>query len=95
MKLKFLAIAVIVFIVYSCGPKMPTPVTEVVEVPLTPELAEGKDLYQNNCAKCHKLYKPESFDKVEWKKIMISMQKKAKIDDAQSLSIYNYVTANL
>ncbi len=59
---------------------------------MTPELAEGKELYDNNCAKCHKLYDPKDFSAEEWKPIVMVMQKKAHLDDLQGQKIYNYLT---
>lgn len=55
-------------------------------------LAEGKNLFENNCAKCHKLYDPSDFNAEQWKPIMLSMQKKAKLQDAEREKIYNYLT---
>ncbi len=89
---KSLSILAVTLSLASCAPKVIAPEKTVT---LTPELSEGKVLYENNCAKCHKLYKPTEFDAAEWKKIMVSMQKKAKINDTQSASIYNYILAYL
>ena len=55
-------------------------------------LAEGKSLYGMNCAKCHELYDANSFTAEEWKPIVLSMQKKAKISDEQREKIYAYLT---
>lgn len=68
----------------------------VEENPETIKLAstfDGGNLYTNNCAKCHKLYKTEDFSKEDWVPIMKRMQKKARITDAETLAIYNYLTA--
>ena len=70
--------------------KKPTPVATV----MTPELAEGKSLYENNCAKCHKLYDAKEFSAEDWKPIVARMQKKAHLDDIAGGKIYNYVTMN-
>lgn len=59
---------------------------------MTPELAEGKDLFDNNCAKCHRLYKPDEFSAEEWKPIVTRMAKKSHLDATQELKIYNYLT---
>ena len=61
-------------------------------VMLTSELAEGKDLYENNCAKCHKLYSPKDFTAEQWTPILIDMQKNADLSDEQRIKVYNYVT---
>lgn len=55
----------------------------------------GKSVYENNCAKCHKLYDVKSHSAEEWKPIVARMQKKAKISDEDAASVYNYLTASL
>ena len=64
----------------------------VIEAPLTAELAEGRTLFLNNCAKCHDLYSPKDFNAEQWKPIMLDMQKKAKISDSEREKIYAYLT---
>lgn len=59
---------------------------------MTPELAEGKALYDNNCANCHRLYKSDEFTAEEWGPIVKRMQKQAGLDDVQGQKIYNYIT---
>mgnify|MGYP001240530511 CR=1 len=93
MKTKILALAFVGILIYSCSPKI-VPPTEPKKVELSAELAEGKNLYENNCAKCHDLYKPKDFNAEQWKPILLSMQKKAKISDEQREKIYSYLTAN-
>lgn len=61
---------------------------------LTPELMEGKNLFENNCAKCHRLHDPKEFSAEDWKPIVARMQKKAHLDDIAGQKIYNYVTMN-
>ena len=95
MKTKILAVALFAIVLYSCGgSKSTTPVVEPKKVGLTSELAEGKSLYENNCAKCHGLYKTNDFNAEQWKPILLDMQKKAKISDEQREKIYSYLTAN-
>lgn len=108
MKIRIVAIAVVGIFIFSCAPKVVTPIAEakkeeikfkVINKPvaansgiLTTELAEGKNLFENNCAKCHKLYSPSDFTAEQWTPIVLSMQKKAKIQDAEREKIYNYLT---
>lgn len=102
MKYKVLSLAVLATIIYSCASKSSVPTAETkktettapIATVMTPELAEGKSLYENNCAKCHKLYDAKEFSHEEWKPIVIRMQKKSHLDDAQGLKIYNYLTMN-
>lgn len=105
MKTKILTLAVATLLLVSCGtkkvPAAPlTPATPAVTettkaTELTPELAEGKNLYENSCARCHKLYEPAKFTKEEWQPILVRMQKKAKLDDPGMASITNYIHSQL
>jgi len=105
MKSKILVLAAVTVLLVSCGTQKsagvattePTaPVTETTKAAaLTPELAEGKNLYENSCARCHKLYDANKFTQEEWKPILTRMQKKAKLDDTQMASISHYITSQL
>lgn len=103
MKTKILILAAVVLLLVSCGTKKSAPATPATPVvteaakptELTPELAEGKNLYENSCARCHKLYDPKKFSQEDWKPILVRMQKKAKLDDTQMASISNYITSQL
>ncbi|MEW5677352.1 hypothetical protein ABGT15_13635 [Flavobacterium enshiense] len=64
-------------------------------VMLTENQLHGKKVYENNCAKCHKLFEPSSHSATEWKPILERMQKKAKISDEETASVYNYLTAQM
>jgi cytochrome c5 len=98
MKYKVLALAVLATIIYSCASKTALATTEVKKdeikfaTVITPELAEGKSLYENNCAKCHSLYNASDFNAEQWKPIVSRMTPKAKLDEAQGQKIYNYLT---
>ena len=91
MKTRILGIAIVVMVIYSCSSKLVIPSGEAKKG-LTPELAEGKTLFVNNCAKCHNLKNPNNYTPEEWKPILLRMQKKAKISDTDRDKIYNYVT---
>jgi cytochrome c5 len=95
MKLKIAALAIVGILIYSCSPKVVTPVGEAKKIELTPELAEGKSLYENSCAKCHMLFPASKHTKEDWIPVLDRMAKKAKITDEQKASIYNYITASL
>ncbi|KAF2327370.1 c-type cytochrome [Flavobacterium daemonense] len=102
MRSKILTLTAAVLLLASCGtkkapaaPAAPA-VTETAKAKeLTPELAAGKSLYENSCAKCHKLYEPTKFSKEEWQPILVRMQKKAKLDDTNMASITNYIHSQL
>jgi hypothetical protein len=96
MKTKIVIAALVVILIYSCSPKIAPQVTEVKEVigMLTPEMYEGKSMYENNCASCHKLYPTKAFSADEWKPILDNMQKNTKLQDAEIEKIYKYLTSN-
>ncbi|WP_427872593.1 c-type cytochrome [Flavobacterium sp. MMS24-S5] len=102
---KTIILAGAVLILAACGAKQskgeippPPPSKDVSAKDLIfgdPALAEGKQLYDNNCAKCHKWYEPKQFSKEEWKPILVRMQKKAKLDDIKMASITNFIDSQL
>jgi len=99
MKYKVTALILLATFIYSCASKSSVPTTEVKKEvtkssTMSAELAEGMSLYENNCAKCHKLYAPKSFSAEEWKPIVARMQKKAHLSDLDGQKIYNYLTMN-
>jgi cytochrome c5 len=103
MKAKILTLAAITLLVVSCGTKKAAPVAPTTPAvtavapaaELTPELAAGKSMYENNCAKCHKLYEPKKFTQEEWAPILVRMQKKAHLDDSQMASVTSYIHSQL
>jgi len=95
MRYKVLALAFVAVLLYACSSKSNIPTAEVPkEKVLSPELAEGKSLYENSCGRCHQLYNAKDYSAEQWKPIVQRMQKKARLDDAQGLKIYNYLTMN-
>jgi cytochrome c5 len=99
-KLTFLVLAGL--LIASCSSKKSVAVTKTnvpketpKEVVLTPELMGGKNLYENSCVKCHKLYNPKEYSQEDWKPILTRMQKKAHLDDVQIASISNYISSQL
>jgi hypothetical protein len=96
MKTKLIAIASVFTLTLACSPKIQLPSEDKLppppEIPMSPELVEGKTLFLNNCSKCHDLYSPKDFNAEQWKPIMLSMQKKAEISDEEREKIYAYLT---
>lgn len=101
MKNNFFLLALTGVFIASCSSKKPVAVMETVpkqttkEMVLTPELQEGKARYENSCVRCHKLYDPKEYSHEEWTPILIRMQKKARLDEAQITSISHYITSQL
>jgi len=56
-------------------------------------LQKGRELYVSSCASCHGLVDPLKLTKDKWEKKMVSMQKKAKIDDTKKDLILHYIEA--
>jgi mono/diheme cytochrome c family protein len=108
MKLKIIATAIVALLIYSCAAKSSVrvveakkeelskePVVESKYVVMTEALAEGKTLFENNCAKCHGLYNPKDFSAEQWKLILIRMQSQAHLEDAQIATISDYINSQL
>lgn len=95
MKTKIIIVAVLGILLYSCSPKVVAPVAEVPKVAPPTALALGKTSYENNCARCHKLYAPTDFSKADWAPILTRMQMKAKLDDATMVTISDYISSQL
>ncbi len=96
MKTKITIASIIIGITFACSPKTaPTgSTTKTTKIELTPDLIAAKMSYENNCAKCHKLYSAKDYTPEQWKPILLSMQKKAKITDQEREKIYSYLTMN-
>ena len=76
----------------ACTPKT----AEVVEAKETTEfpsseIAEGSTLFVSKCGRCHKLPEIDKHSQEQWKKIIPSMAKKAKLDATQESNVMNYV----
>ena len=102
MNYKVIALAIFMLLIYSCAAKKSVPTTIETKksepivstktiTKVSPEIVEGKELYENNCAKCHNLHETSEFSAEEWKPIVARMQKKAHLEDFQAQLIYNYV----
>lgn len=94
MKTKLVMVALVGTALFSCAPKVitsPPPPLAPANV-MTSALVEGKNLYENNCGKCHNLYDSHEFNAEQWKPIVLRMQPKAKIQDSERELIYNYLT---
>ena len=97
MKKIIMGAVVLAMTLFSCSKKAIAPATEVkateeAKVELPTAIAEGKTLYENNCAKCHKLFPASKHDKAGWAKTVDRMAPKAKITDEQKILVYNYLT---
>lgn len=55
------------------------------------QMAEGKTLFEADCAKCHRLHQPEEHDIAKWENVLPRMTKRAKMDDAQAGMVRAYI----
>lgn len=93
---KYILIGVLSLGLVACTAKKAVVVEEVIDMSnFTPELVQGKTIYDAKCGKCHDLPKPSDYSKEKWVPIMNHMAKKAKISDEDRELVYNYVTMNL
>ncbi|MCZ8196519.1 MAG: cytochrome c [Flavobacterium sp.] len=96
MKTRISIISLIALLIFACSPKTSptTSTSQTAKIVLTPDLIAAKMSYENNCAKCHELFKPKDYTAEQWKPILLSMQKKANITDQEREKIYAYLTMN-
>lgn len=93
MQVKYLVAGLALVIAVGCASKQQvteTPkqqISQVVGVPLS----EGQILYESKCGNCHELHSPSKFKAEEWRPILLDMQKKANITDAQREQIFEYL----
>jgi cytochrome c5 len=99
MKSKFVIAGMFALLILSCSPKVSQPTAQAAPQKTAEQIAhegavaEGKGMYENNCAKCHKLYSTTAFTQEEWRPILVRMQRKAHLDDAQMAQITTYINS--
>ena len=91
MKIRILSLALIALMLNSCGPSKATIAKSELAILIAKQNA-GKDIYENNCAKCHKLYDPKSYSIQDWQPILKKMQSKARLQDADMDKILAYLS---
>ena len=58
------------------------------------KLAEGKELYEKKCQKCHELHAPKDYRLKEWKENLKEMKEKAGLNKDEYSLILGYLSAN-
>lgn len=97
--------ALATLLLVQCSPKTsksvsasaPTPEEKVAAIKKDyseTQLAEGKTIFDGNCAKCHKLKPPANFTISAWENIIPDMAKKAHLDDQQTKLVRAYILSN-
>lgn len=75
----------------SCTPK--PAVIEGTKTNTGEKLALGKTIFENSCGKCHDLPNPTDHSAQDWVGIMNAMAPKAKLNDAQHATVYDYIVS--
>lgn len=55
------------------------------------ELVAARKLYNAKCAKCHKFYHPADYTDAEWRKWMLKMSRKSKLQPAETELLSRYL----
>jgi mono/diheme cytochrome c family protein len=84
--------AVISFIFWQCSTLYKPDATKVPAGVTYDQLVQGRQLYVDNCGKCHGLHKPSEYDAAGWNKVMDKMQPKANINNDQRSLVMAYLT---
>jgi cytochrome c5 len=92
MKFKNSYLCLIAIALYSCGPSKATIAKTELEKLVAKQNA-GKEIYENNCAKCHELTDPKRFSIQGWQPILKTMQFKARLQDADMDKINAYLAS--
>ena len=58
------------------------------------KLAEGKELYEKKCRKCHELHAPKDYRLKAWKENLDEMKEKAELNKNEYNLILDYLSAN-
>jgi len=56
------------------------------------DLQQGRNLYVNNCGKCHGLYSPDNYTPTQWTSIMNNMAPNTGMSSSEILLVTKYVT---
>ncbi|HET7732883.1 MAG TPA: hypothetical protein VFK73_03515 [Paludibacter sp.] len=79
--------------VMGCTTVKQTTTTVTPQKVLSVEQTHGKELYENRCGKCHKLFASSAYTAKQWPVILNRMQNKAKITDDQKAQVFAYLSA--
>ena len=76
--------------IYSCSPALYKPSSP--DATQQKQLVEGRNLYINHCGNCHNLHLPRDYTAATWRKNLDEMQARAKMNNSEKESIYQYLT---
>jgi cytochrome c5 len=93
MKFRLIVSLLSLVILNSCGPSKASIAKSELEL-LIAKQNKGKEIFENNCAKCHRLYDPKSYSIQAWQPILKKMQFQARLQDADMDKILAYLSKN-
>jgi len=70
---------------------MPAPDPQRATQLSSTELSQGRTLYANKCARCHRFYDPAKYDNAEWHMWMRKMSKKAHLSPSEEATLSKYL----
>lgn len=80
---------------YSCSPKAAKTTTTNTNVTVSAEvLAQGKEISETNCGKCHRLHEANEFTAEKWSRVLDRMIPKAKLSEEQGNILRQYYAVN-
>lgn len=101
--LKSFAFVVFILSIVACATKAATSVASLETAPTKEfaianfsedQLNQGKTLFENNCAQCHKLFDPESRDAEKWNNVLKRMIPKTDLAYEEGRLVQGYLVAN-
>lgn len=66
--------------------------TDVTSNATLDDLTQGRQLYIDNCSRCHSLYSPDSYTVGQWEYILPSMTPRTHMSAAEVKLVTKYVT---
>ena len=91
MKYRIIVLLLLEVVLNSCGPSKASIAKSELAL-LIAKQNKGKEIFENNCAKCHKLYDTKAYSIEKWHPILYDMQKKAHLTDADMDKILAYIS---
>lgn len=104
MNMKSIVMLVLAILLFSCASKIVVQKPIIIEKPIvqkelvevvTSEKKDGKKIFENNCANCHRLYAPDEYSKQEWTFILKRMKLKADLNDEEIVAVQEFIFKDL
>lgn len=89
------SLAALTVLGYSCSPKASkTTATSANKAVSAEILAQGKEISETKCGKCHRLHETSEYNADQWTKILDRMIPKARLAEDQGNVLRQYYEAN-